>query len=85
VDIPNVGQPSAGDCELLGGFPYKQIRFSLSGSAYYHDLGKFVADFENKFVHCRVVNLSLEPSGEPAAGEKLNFKMDVIALVKPNN
>lgn len=86
VDIPNVGQPSAqSDCEILGDFPYKQIRFSLTGTAYYHDLGKFVSDFENKFTHCRVVSLSAEPAGQSSSGEKLNFRMDVAALVKPNN
>jgi hypothetical protein len=86
VDIPNIGQPSQGDCDLIGDFPYKQIRFSLTGTAYYHDLGKFIADFENKFAHCRVVNLTANPASEsPSGGEKLNFRMDVVALVKSNN
>jgi len=85
VEIPNVGQPSLSDCDLFGDFPYKQISFSLTGTAYYHDLGRFVADFENKFTHCRVVNLSLVPVGEVTAGEKLNFKLDIVALVKPSN
>ena len=81
VEIGTIGQPVQGDCELIGNFPYKQIRFSVDGTAFYHDLGKFVSDFENKFPHCRVVNLSVDPS---TAGEKLNFKMDIVALVKPN-
>lgn len=86
VDIPNIGQPSQGECDLMGNFPYKQISFSLSGTGYYHDLGKFVSDFENKFTHCRVVNLQADPVGEnTVAGEKLNFRMQIIALVKPNN
>jgi hypothetical protein len=86
VDIPSVGQPSQSDCDLISDFPYKQIKFSLSGTAYYHDLGKFISDFENKFTHCRVVNLTANPANEgPSGGEKLNFRMDVIALVKPNN
>lgn len=81
VEIGTMGQPLQGDCELIANFPYKQARVTLDGSAYYHDLGKFVSDFENKFPHCRVVNLSADPV---ATGEKLNFKMDIIALVKPN-
>jgi Tfp pilus assembly protein PilO len=86
VDIPTIGQPASSDCDLLGNFPYKQIRFSLNGTAYYHDLGKFVSDFENKFPHCRVLNLAADPVGNtPAAGEKLNFRMDIVALVKPNS
>lgn len=84
VDIPTPGQPTQADCDLFTNFPYKQIRFSLTGTAYYHDLGKFLADFENKFPHCRVVNLSLEPVGNTVAGnERLAFRMDIVALVKP--
>jgi hypothetical protein len=87
LDIPAIGQPGTPtDCDLVGDFPYKQIRFTLTGTAYYHDLGKFVADFENKFVHCRVVNLSAEPAGGgPTVGERLNFRIDIIALVRPNS
>ena len=86
VDIPTIGQPVPGECDLIGSFPYKQIRFSLTGMAYYHDLGKFVSDFENKFTHCRVLNLQADPAGNGSAGgEKLNFRIDVVALVKPTN
>jgi Tfp pilus assembly protein PilO len=86
VEIPTTGEPVQSDCELFSEFPYKQIRFSLAGTAYYHDLGKFLSDFENRFTHCRVVNLSLDPSGDNSAPtEKLNFKVDIVALVKPNN
>jgi hypothetical protein len=82
VDIPEFGQPVQSDCDLIGNFPYKQIRFAANGTAYYHDLGKFVADFENKFPHCRIVNFSADPVG---GSEKLNFKMDIVALVRPSN
>jgi hypothetical protein len=86
VDIPTPGQPIQGDCDLFANFPYKQIHFSLIGTAYYHDLGKFIADFENKFPHCRVVNLAADATGTgPGGGEKLNFRMDIAALVKPTN
>jgi Tfp pilus assembly protein PilO len=87
VDIPGVGLPSIGDVDLLPNFPYKQIRVSMNGTAYYHDLGKFVADFENNFPHMRLVNLSVEPSAntDNSGTEKLSFRMDVIALVKPNS
>jgi hypothetical protein len=81
VEIPTIGPPSVSDCDLIAGFPYREIRFTLAGWAYYHDLGKFIADFENKFPHCRVLGLSLDPSGN---GERLNFRMDIVALVKPN-
>jgi hypothetical protein len=82
VEIPEIGQPAAGDMDMFPAFPYKQIRFNLTGTAYFHDLGKFIADFENAFPHARVENLSIEPaSGD---GEKLSFRMQVVELVKAN-
>jgi hypothetical protein len=85
VDIPQIGQPSPPvDMNLLPRFPYKQMSLRVGGTAYYHDFGKFIADFENQFPHVRVLNLTLEPS--PAAGlsekEKLAFTMDIVTLVK---
>ena len=83
IDIPDIGHPTVSDVDLLSSVPYKQMRFTVSGTAYYHDLGKFVSDFENNFPHARVVNIVLEPSA--AGGEKLSFRMDIIALIKPNS
>ena len=86
VDIPTVGQPSLGEVDVLPQFPYKQIRVSISGTAHYHDLGRFIADFENTFPHIRVVNFTVEPVNTTEPGnEKLSFKMDIVALVKPNS
>ncbi len=85
VDIPNIGQPSpVSEVDLLPGSPYKQIRLSLTGTAFYHDLGKFVSDFENSFPHMRLVNLEVDPSigATGSEGEKLAFHMDVVILVK---
>jgi Tfp pilus assembly protein PilO len=85
LEIPGMGQPSAGDVDLLPGVSYRQVKLTLNGTGYYHDLGKFVADFENTFPHMRLVNLGLEPSPAVNAPERLAFHFDVIALVKPNN
>jgi len=82
VDIPDIGHPDVETMDLLPDFPFKQVRFSITGTAYYHDLGKFVADFENTFPHIRVVNLELQPVDTTGANEKLSFRMDIIALVK---
>jgi hypothetical protein len=85
VDIPEIGRPEVGDVDLLPSFPYKQVKFNVSGTAYYHDLGKFIADFENDFPHARVANLIVEPAtGSDSKSEKLSFRMDIIVLVKPN-
>lgn len=82
VEIPEIGHPELGDVDMFAAFPYKQIRFSVTGKAYYHDLGKFVADFENAFPHARVENLIIEPA--PGENEKLSFRMQIIELVNPN-
>jgi len=82
VNIPDIGHPEVGTMDLLPSFPFKQVKFSITGTAYYHDLGKFIADFENKFPHMRVVNLEMQPADATGASEKLSFKMDIVALVK---
>ena len=92
VDLPQLSQPplAVKDMDLLPKFPYKQISLKVGGSAYYHDLGKFLADFENQFPHMRIVNLEIDPmpslgsaDKDKAESEKLSFTMDIIALVKP--
>lgn len=83
VDIPTIGQPIKSEVDLIPQFPYQQIRFSISGTAFFHDLGKFIADFENTYPHIRIVNLTMEPGLQTGAdAEKLAFRMDIIALVK---
>jgi Tfp pilus assembly protein PilO len=85
VEIPEVGHPTIGESDLLPSFPYKQIQFAINGTVYYHDLGKFIADFENSFPHSRMVHLVVEPAPSPDSNsEKLSFRMEIIALVKPN-
>jgi Tfp pilus assembly protein PilO len=87
VDPPQFS-PSAevSEVNLLPRFPYKQARLSLSGTAFYHDLGAFVADFENRFPHIRILNLDVErsPGATTQEQEKLAFRMEIAALVKPN-
>ncbi len=87
VEIPQfspISSPS--DVNLLAKFPYKQVTLTVAGTAHYHDLGKFLADFENEFPHIRLVNLDIQVNPSPAAGdaEKLLFKVDIVTLVKPN-
>ena len=86
VDIPEMGRPDVSDTDSLPDFPFKQVKFTVNGTAYYHDLGKFIADLENKFPHVRVANLTIQPAQTSGTNdEKLSFKMDIIALVKPTS
>ena len=94
VTIIDVARPGKAEVGVLAQFPYEAAIFSLRGSAYYHDLGKFLADFENRFPYFRAQNLSLGTGSGGAVGtdssasrlgdEKLSFKMDIVALIKPN-
>jgi hypothetical protein len=91
VEIPQFSREVAVEPGILAKFPYKAVLFNVRGSAYYHDLGKFLADFENSFPYLRVQNLELDPAAGPSAGisdspqsEKLAFKMEIVALINPN-
>jgi hypothetical protein len=87
VEIPQFSQLGpAVDVNLLPNFPYKQATLTVAGTAHYHDLGRFLADFENQFPHVRLVNLSLDANapGMMVAPETVSFKMDIVTLVKAN-
>ncbi|MEY4386067.1 MAG: hypothetical protein RLY20_1350 [Verrucomicrobiota bacterium] len=89
IEMPQFGQNNAPvENTLLPKFPYKQTVLSVGGTARFHDLGMFIADFENQFKFARIVNVELQPSpaisGNERDREKLTFKMDIIFLVKPN-
>ena len=92
VEIPNFPPPALGEMVMIPEFPYKAATYRVRGSAYYHDLGKFLAEFENYFPYMRVMNLELSPedAGATPAGagageerEKLIFSFEIAALVKP--
>lgn len=72
---------------ILPNFPYQQASLTISGTANYHDFGKFIADFENEFPFTRLANLILEPVSAATMDdpEKLSFKLDIITLVKPRD
>lgn len=86
VEIPSISQPVRGPTTLLPKFPYEQASLTVSGSGYFHDLGKFIADFENQFPHVRILNLTLDPVSSLVGDEreKIEFRMDVVTLVRPN-
>ncbi|HVV00509.1 MAG TPA: hypothetical protein VHH88_04050 [Verrucomicrobiae bacterium] len=88
VEIPQFSPTAAqGDMNLMPGFPYKQASVVVAGTAHFHDLGKFLADFENQYPHIRVVNLRVDASPAAQTGvnpEMVNFTMEVVSLVKPS-
>jgi Tfp pilus assembly protein PilO len=83
LDIPQFSPAaSVTDEDMLPKFPYKQVRIAISGTGYYEEIGKFIADFENEYSASRVVNLELTPyTGPGEANQKLTFRMEIVALV----
>ncbi len=90
VDIPNFPFRGQGDMTMIPDFPYRAASYLFGGSAYYHDLGRYLADWENQFPYMRILNLEITPDdpGPLAAAtsddrERLNFTFEVSVLVKP--
>ncbi len=89
VEMPQFGTPAVQPVSMLPAFPYQQASVTVSGTAYFDDFGKFLADFENHFPYMRVQDLHLEPVGSsPGATaeerERLLFHMEIVALIKPS-
>lgn len=84
VAIPSYSPAQVGDVGILPDFPYKAATYTISGTGVYHEIGRFVADFENAYPHMRVQNLELRPPAVAGADEpeQLEFKMEIVALVK---
>jgi hypothetical protein len=88
VEIPQFSREVPIEVGVLPKFPYRAALFNVRGTAYFHDLGKFLADFENSFPYLRVQNLEMEPAANSSAtstgdAEKLAFKMEIVTLVNP--
>jgi Tfp pilus assembly protein PilO len=79
--------PKLGDVGMFPQFPYQAVTFNVEVTAFYHDFGKFLADFENYYPFFRVQNLETGPSRKagPGEDEKLGFRMEIVTLVKPGS
>ncbi len=88
VEIPNFPFRGQGEMSMIPEFPYKAAGYGFSGTAYFHDLGKYLADWENQYPYMRVLSLDMTPEETASIGggeerEKLAFTFEVSALVKP--
>ena len=84
VSLPLFSREVVGEVSMIPKFPYKAATFQLKGSAYYHDFGKFLADFENSFSYVRVQNLEFAPTTTGDDREKLDVKFEIVTLIKPS-
>lgn len=92
VEIPQFSREVRTDVGMFPKFPYKAAVFTVRGTAFFHDLGKFIADFENAFPHTYLQNIELEPASNSSASaavaahpELLTFKMEIVTLINPNS
>lgn len=87
VEILDIKDQQLGDIKLLPNYPYKAVTFTVNMAGYYHDLGKFLADFENHFPYMRVQNVLIKQAenATPEEQEKLSCKMDIVLLRKQSS
>jgi Tfp pilus assembly protein PilO len=82
VNIDTYSQPEISDTGIIPRFPYRWATFHLKGTGYYHDFGKFFADFENAFPYFRIQNLNMSANSGPGMeAEKLSVTFDLVAPV----
>lgn len=74
--LADLRQPEATDPGLLPKFPYRALTTGVRTSGKFHDIGRFIADFENAFPYMRVEQIRLQPQtegqGRRARGEGPN-------------
>lgn len=75
--------PEISDKGVIGGFPYKWAKFHISGQGRYHDLGRFIADFENAFPYFRIQDLDIGLPGIRQDPDMLAFNFDIVTPQAP--
>lgn len=85
VDITDIGKERVMPLGMYSPFPYATAVFTVRGTAYYHDFGRFVAELESQFPFYRVQKFNLAAGGlEVSTADKLTFEMDIVTLIRPN-
>jgi hypothetical protein len=74
------------EVKLIPRFPYTAATFpGVRLTGYYHDLGKFVADFENEFPYFQIQNPEIALARSPSEErEKLDLTFDIVTVFKSN-
>ena len=86
VQLSQIDPPEIRESNVLPKAGYRRAKFTVSGRATYHDLGSFLADFENKYPFARLTNLEIHAPGASRGdydeSEELRFAMDVTVAVR---
>ena len=83
VDIPQFSSVVQSDSTMFPKFPFKEVRMTINGNGYFHEIGRFIAGLENTYPYMRLQNLDMSPmaGSTPANREKLSFRVEVVALI----
>jgi hypothetical protein len=83
IKISAFSRETIGSVGLLPAFPYPSATFTILGTAFFHDFGTFLAEFENQFPYFQIQNLELSAGGGGQAdNELLTFKMEIVTLLR---
>jgi len=95
LELKEITRPQApGPVGILPEFPYDAVSFEVRGLAFYEDLGRFLAEFENRYPFFQTRNLQIGVAqesddgagpGKGNLGQRLSFRLDVVALVQPSS
>lgn len=86
INLPFRSREVVGDVGMFATFPYKSATFSVRGDGTFHQLGRFIADLENRFQYFRLQRVVMAATGEfPEAPNRLSVELDIVTLVKPIN
>ncbi len=85
IEFSKIDRPQSVELNLPINISYKTISFNVAGAATFHDLGTFLARFENSYPYIRIQHLEMEPAGlSSVSDEKLSFAIEFRTLVKPS-
>ena len=86
IKIGDFGPPRAEEAVYMPKVPYKAAQFTINGSAFFHNFGEFLADFENSYPLIRIKRIELDANGaqvdENQEEEKLSFRIEFVVLLK---
>jgi Tfp pilus assembly protein PilO len=93
--IGTIGKPEFENPGVLPKAPYKAAVFPIKANGYYHQIGKFISDFENAYPYMRLQTVHLQPEplsrvtlpqeGSTTPNENLNADFKVVAMIKRNS
>lgn len=87
ITVSSPPPPQEMELDVPPKVPYKAVKYSISGTARYHDFGAFLADVENSspFIRFNSLSLAATASGVEniASSDRLAFQLDFVTLLKP--